>query len=145
MFLLFVNKLRLALLLFLESNNNGSNRWRILQQPVSSTVMYIHPNASILATGCFTTCPRLLTNILWFAREHSLKCLTTFLGMFWDIPWNFLQHSPEYLRTFHRNFADIPRSSIVNEAIRAILSLFLFFSFFFFLFFYKKISHTQKS
>ena len=129
----FVTTLRLALSLFLEFNNNGSSTNRESSwSPVSSTIMYVHPNAFILSTGCFTTCPRLFSDILWIVWKHSPKCLTTFAGMFgdisrnvwrhspecfgtfpgmfWDIPRNVWGHSPEYLMTFPGIFGDIPRN-----------------------------------
>ena len=71
--------------------------------------MYIHPNAFILLTGCFKTCPRLFSNIHWIVWEHSPKSSTIFPGMFGDIPRNVWRHSAECLATFPGMFGDIPR------------------------------------
>ena len=64
--------------------------------------MYIDPKAFIPSTECFTTCPRLFSNILWACRGHSPECLASpeclraISGIFHHIPRNFSRHSPEY-------------------------------------------------
>ena len=96
--------------------------------PVSSTIMFIHPKAFIRSTGCFTTCSRLVSNILWIVWEHSPECFATFRGhspeclrtfpdIFGNIPRNVWRHSPEYLghssecfTTFPGMFGNIPRN-----------------------------------
>ena len=72
--------------------------------------MYIHPKPFILSTECFTTCHRLLSNIIWIFRGHSPECLAISPGIFGDIPQNVWRHFPEYLATFPRIFGDIPRN-----------------------------------
>ena len=79
--------------------------------------MYIHRNAFILSTGCFTTCPdyfRIFSGLFGDIPRnvwgHSPEYLTTFPGMFGDIPRNVWGHSPECLGTFSGMFGDIPRN-----------------------------------
>ena len=92
--------------------------------------MCIHPKSFILSTECFTTCPRLFSNILSIFREHSLKYLATFPGIFHDITRNVWWHSPEchgmlnsilqnvweqspeFFTTFPGIFHDIPPESL---------------------------------
>ena len=69
--------------------------------------MYIHPNAFILSTGCFTTCPKIIL-------EYSLDCLRTFPEIFNDIPRNVWRHFSECLGTFPGMFEDIPRNVLAT-------------------------------
>ena len=72
--------------------------------------MYIHWNALIHSTGCFTTCSRIFSNILWIVWGHYPECSRTFPEMFGDILWNNWWHSTKCLATFPGIFDDIPQN-----------------------------------
>ena len=79
MFLFFVKKLRLALFLFLEFNNNGSSTNIMI---TSIEYYYVHSSES------FHTFHRMFYNMPQIIFDYSLDCLKTFPGMFGGITRN---------------------------------------------------------